>query len=43
MRKISLIALLLALCLVLSACGGFVDLGEEETRQIDKIEQHTDS
>lgn len=38
MRKtISLIALLLAMCFILTACGGFTDWGDEEGKVIDKI------
>lgn len=44
MRKIfPIIALLVAMCFILTGCGSFVDWGDEETKQIDYIDSHTDS
>ena len=43
MRKtIPLIALLIAMCFILTACGSFVEWGDEEVKQIEKIDKHTD-
>ncbi len=43
MRKtIAIIALLIAMCFVLTSCGGFTSWGDEEVKQIDRIDKHTD-
>ncbi|MBQ9125608.1 MAG: hypothetical protein IJY13_03005, partial [Clostridia bacterium] len=44
MRKtIPLIALLIAMCFILTACGSFMEWGNEEEKQIERIDKHTDA
>ena len=44
MRKtIPLIALLIAMCFILTACGSFMEWGDEEEKQIERIDKHTDA
>ena len=44
MRKtIPLIALLIAMCFILTACGSFMEWGNEEEKKIERIDKHTDA